>query len=234
MLSLVDSAAPDAADCVTHKLRLIWKNPDSRRYHEVGEFSALASGGYAFSYGPNAASLQGFHPLLQFPDLTRRYVSDALPAFFANRIMTEGRPSYEQHLGWLGLTRDAPPIEILARTGGPRATDTFHVVDSFEPNEGKCEGSFFVSGVRYQRFDLSSLATGQELALVEEPTNEHNPRAILLAADGSTLGWIPDWLVDEIHSFKECGYVVRVNVEQVNLDSPPHLAVRCRLRVEQG
>ena len=41
-------------------------------------------------------------------------------------------------------------MEILARTGGERATDTFHVVDAFEEVDGRCEGRFFISGIRHR------------------------------------------------------------------------------------
>lgn len=232
MQSLLDSTDPTAAALLIGKLRLIWKDPETRRYHEVGQFEALSDGRYVFGYLPDVAGIPGFHPLLQFPDVGRVYVSEVLPAFFANRVMSSNRPSYGDHLKWLGLEPGATPLEILARTGGPRATDTFHVVDSFELVDGRCEGSFFVSGTRYKGFDIGKLQHGEELSLEDDPSNPHNPQAILLAADGNHLGWIPDWLVEDLHRFQEPGYLVRVYVDQVNLDSPPHLAVRCRLVVE--
>lgn len=233
MRSILEGSLPSEAQLVTRKLRLIWKHPVTRRYHEVGQFEALSDGRYAFGYVPSAAEIEGFSPLLQFPNLEHVYLSDVVPAFFANRIMSKQRPSYDHYLGWLGLGPDATPMEILARTGAPRATDTFHLVDAFEPRDGRCEGSFFVSGVRYKGFELASLHSGQELQLVDEPDNEHNPRAVLLAADGSALGWIPDWLVEDVHRFRSTDKL-RIFVEQVNEDAPPHLSVLCRLIVESG
>ena len=233
MQSLLESSDPVAAALLTGKLRLIWKNADTRRYHEVGQFEALSDGRYVFGYLPDVSDIPGFHPLLQFPEVGRVYVSEVLPAFFANRVMSPSRPSYGDHLKWLGLEPGAAPIEILARTGGPRATDTFHVVHSFELDDGRCEGSFFVSGTRYKGSDLSKLRRGEEFDLEDDSSNAHNPRAILLAADGTHVGWIPEWLVYDVHRFQDLGYLVRAYVEQVNLDSPPHLAVRCRLVVER-
>lgn len=232
MSSLAEVSRSGVADLAAHKLRLIWKHPEGR-YHDVGRFEELRDGRFAFRYTQEVGSVPGFSPLLQFPDLDRVYVSEALPAFLANRVMSRQRPSYGEHLERLGLSLDATPFEILARTGGPRATDTFHVVDVFDPAARRHEGAFFVSGVRYKDFDLSSLQAGQQLKLIDEPDNEINPRAVLLAADGSELGWVPDWLVDDLHSFQMVGGVVSVAVEQVNEDAPPHLSVLCRLVMER-
>lgn len=234
MHSLLEETRPADAALVTHKLRLIWKDPETRRYHQVGQFEALSDGRYAFGYLPGASDLSGFDALLEFPDLRRIYMSDEMPSFLANRVMSDKRPSYAQHLGWLGLGKDATPVEILARTGGPRETDTFHVVDSFEPQGGFCRGRFFVSGIRHQAFSPQDLEVNQELQLRDEPDNVHNPRAILLTAEGDAIGWIPDWLVEDIHDFRRTSSQINIFVEQVNADAPPHLAVRCRLEVRQG
>ena len=232
MQSLLEPTSPEAAALVTDKLRLIWKDPASRRYHEVGRFEALSDGRFVFGYVPAAARLTDFQPLVQFPDLERVYVSVALPAFLANRVMSSSRASYNDHLGWLGLPAGATPMEILARTGGPRVTDTFHVVDSFEPRDGKCSGIFFASGVRHRGANISALMSGQKLELRDEPSNPVDPRAILLDADGQVVGWVPSWLVEDIHRFREDGSRLEVFVEKANPDAPPHLSLRCRLQVE--
>lgn len=214
----------------TRKLRLIWKDPVSSRYFQVGSFESLSDETYSFSYIPEAEDVDGFHSLVQFPDLRKTYISEVLPAFFANRVMSPKRPSYEQYLGWLGLGDDAPPIEILARTGGGRVTDTFHLVDSFDLSDGVCEGRFFVSGIRHQdqEISLDSLHIGQELSLQPDPDNFINPLAILLTARGEQVGWVPDWLVDDVHYLRE-KMAVTVHIEQINKDAPSRLAVLCRL-----
>ena len=73
-----------------------------------------------------------FVPLLEYPDPESAYVSNELPAFFANRVLSAARPNCARYLDWLGvdaLDDQDVPFEVLARTGGGRATDTFHVVD---------------------------------------------------------------------------------------------------------
>lgn len=231
MRSVLDASHPKDAALVTKKLHLVWKDPETRRYHRVGQFESLQDGRYAFAYLHGAQILHGFSPLVQYPDLSRVYLSAELPAFFANRVMSSKRPSYDSYLAWLGLDSEAPPVEILARTGGGRATDTFHLVDTFEAVNGRSEGVFFVSGIRYKDADWQNLIHGQHLDLVDDADNPVNAKAILLTSDGTELGWVPDWLVDDLQGFRSAGRHLSVAVEQVNTDAPPHLAVQCRLVV---
>ena len=208
---------------------MIWKAPD-RRYHQVGWFEDLGAAGYRFTYQSHVEQIPGFAPLVQFPDLDKEYRSSALPAFFANRVMSRRRESYGEYLHWLGLELEAPPVEILARSGGGRATDTFHLVDAFDIVAGKCEGRFFVSGIRHKHAEgvVASLPDRYRLTLRDDANNEVNPRAVVLDASGTEIGWIPDWLVDSVHDLRSQGPVT-VMVDQINPDAPPHLRLLCRL-----
>lgn len=214
-------------------MRLIWKNPTTRRYSQVGRFEYLNDGQYTFHYSGQLPD--DFSGLAEFPDITRAYVSHRLPAFFANRVMSRERRSYDDYLGWLGLDPDALPIEVLARTGGGRATDTFHVVSNFDLIGGKTEGRFFVSGVQHQPSGeavASQLVAGDQLEVKEEPNNVYNDRALLLAREGAVLGWVPDWLLPDIENLREvCDLQFRV--EKVNLGAPARLRVLVRFFARQ-
>lgn len=105
------------------RLRLIWKHPRTRGYHHVGNFDWMTDKSYAFSYVTDADQIEGFSPLIQFPDVHRAYVSDGLPAFFANRVMSRQRESYGRYLAWLGLGDEArrskywrAPVEVAPLT----------------------------------------------------------------------------------------------------------------------
>lgn len=209
-------------------LRLIWQNPSTRLFSEVGFLEELGTGTYTFRYAETLPS--EFIPLTEFPNTEQHYVSRQLPAFFANRVMSTHRQSYDDYLSWLGLDVTMP-MEILARTGGSRVTDTFHVVDSFHDG---C-GMFFASGLSYipdaERL-LQDLETGQELLLCDEPDNPINKMAIQLVREKSAqLGWVPDWLVHDIHDWREYGSQVQVFVSQVNSIAPNHLKLLCQLKV---
>ena len=117
MHSALAEAHSPVATTKDRRLRLIWKDPKTGRYSHVGWLEALADGRYCFRYTPEAVDIDGFTYVSQYPDPSQTYVSEVLPAFFANRIMNRRRPSYDQYVGWLGLDPDALPVEIMARTG---------------------------------------------------------------------------------------------------------------------
>lgn len=237
---MVALAAPDRSTISVRSGRrvwLIWQEPDSRRLIKVGQLDERPNGGFTFKYLPSARNEEGFVPLAQFPDVDQVYETTGLPAFFANRVMSPRRENYDDYVSWLGLDAPAEPVEVLVRTGGGRATDTFHVVDDLTIGDAETVTSmFFASGVRHVQGAMdrvSTLVTGQELRIRDEPRNPANERAMLLdAARDVPVGYIPDWLVDDVHALRDAGLAVRVLVERVNLDAPNHLKLLCRLEAE--
>lgn len=220
---------------VRQRLFLIWQNPDSRQFVRVGVLSELVDGRYAFEY-TSGANADGFHPLVQFPDVNKTYVSDALPAFFVNRLMSKRRPSYPTYLDAIGIDAVGleTPMELLARTGGPRATDTFHLVDDFAADDNGCLVSrFLASGVRHidgSADALSRVRPGDHLQLRADTTNPVNKRAQLVCADtGDALGYVPDWLLDDLEGLLQRAHSHRVVAERVTPDADPHLRLLCRI-----
>lgn len=219
-------------------LILVWQDPETRKFVRVARFSQLSDRRYSFEYEPGVERLERFFPLAEFPVVKRIYVSDVLPAFFENRIMSHDRPSYDRYLGWLGLERGLDtPMEVLARTGGTRATDTFHLVDA--PVVGdRMSSRFFVSGVRHIAGAVERLADvkiGDELQLRPEPQNPVDDRALLIDVESDVpVGWVPSWLLDEVHRFMGEGHDVRIQVERLNLDAPDHLKLLARIDAPAG
>lgn len=193
-------------------------------------------GEYVFRYRPPLPG--SFRPFPAFPDLSEQYRSRRLFPFFENRIMSPLRPDYEDYLSALGLSRDeATPFEMLARTGGGRATDTVQVVpEPVAEDGGSTEQLFLASGVRYHDTAdglVMRLRPGDELVLRDEPDNEYDDRAILLDAEHNRpVGWIPSYMLDEVHKAQQGGTSVRVFVERANgPDVPSHLRLLCRMRM---
>lgn len=223
------------AASVAGRVLLIWQNPTTRWFSRVGALERLTDGRYAFRYLP-AAEDPAFYPLAEFPKLDAIYVSTDLPAFFGNRVMSRQRESYEEFRRWIGLDSLGAdtPFEVLVRTGGPRATDTFHVVDDlFLDSEGSVVSRFLASGVRHipgATDRLARLEVGTELALRDDPENPVNDRAILMDVVADLpVGFIPDWLVDDVHELRERSSSIRIFAERINPDAPPHLRLLCRL-----
>lgn len=220
-------------------LRVIWQNPETREFFQVASLR-LPPGGegeYVFEY---RQPLPGsFVPFAAFPEVGREYRSERLFAFFQNRIMSPRRADYEEYLTALDLTREeVTPYEMLARTGGGRATDTVQVVpDPVRGEDGRIEQLFLASGVRYHpEADalLARLRPGDELGLRDEPSNDFDARAILIdAAQNRPVGWVPSYMLDEVHKARQGGASVRAFVERANGPQvPSHLRLLCRLRID--
>lgn len=217
-------------------LILVWQNPVSHRFVKVGQLDALPGSRFAFQYLPSAWTDPEFNALLEYPDPNAAYVSDEVPAFFANRILSPDRPHYDRYLGWLGiegLRADEVPFEVLARTGGSRATDTFHVVDLPVDSGDSFRSRFFISGIRHRENAdaiVSALREGADLHLRLEENNEVNPKAVLIdTADGRMVGYVPDWLCADVHHRIKDGWTFAAVAERVNPDAPARLRVLCRI-----
>ena len=79
---------------------------------------------------------------------------------------------------------------------------------------------------------IDRLAAGTRLRLLPEPANPTNPRALQLAAGRTVIGWVPDYLVDEIHAYLGRNRSLSFVVERANgPEAPWHLRVLCRLTV---
>lgn len=240
---VTDLAAPPAA---VHQRRftVVWQGPD-RRFVPIAELEVgrVDDGGFVtcFRYLPSASTAPGFAPLLAFPDLDEVYRSEGgLPPFLTNRVMSPRRPDFGHHLASLGLSlEEADPLEILARSGGSRATDTLQLVPSLERDGDVLWRHVVVSGVRHRpgvEEILASLDEGDELLLRPEPDNPRNADAMLLeTSDGRAVGWYPDHLLPELHAHQERGGDAKVTVVVINgPDVPWHLRLLCRLELRDG
>lgn len=222
-------------------LVLIWQNPVSRRFVKVAQVDALDDGHVAFQYLDSAWQDEDFVPLLEFPRPEAAYVSNELPAFFANRVLSSGRPDYDRYLTWLGIdgfSDEDLPFEVLARTGGGRVTDTFHVVDLPLDQEDSFASRFFVSGIRHTRnadVIIQDLSDGADLVLKLDEDNPANAHAVLVCtADGRSIGYVPDWLCTDVYRRVTDGWLVTAQAERVNRDAPFHVRVLCRIVAERG
>lgn len=213
-------------------LLVCWQHPRSRAYSAVAELTATGNV-FEFSYLARARHVEGFRPLLAFPDLCRRYVSESLFPLFAQRLMDQDRPDRPAWLGALDLPIAAEPMEILARSGGHRSGDTLELLPhpAVRP-DGATVCRFLVHGISHvdgAADRIPALLPGQRLSLERDVTNAHNPRALLVTAESRTaLGWVPDPLVDYVATVLESGpsslRVVRTN--------PPEWGPHLRLMVE--
>jgi hypothetical protein len=232
-----DSHIPDASTHVLRRLAVAWQHPVTRAIEPVGLLECDEEG-YRFHYIRNALGVDGFRPLLGFPDLHSTYESPRLFPLFAERVMDARRRDYGSYLTQLHLPEDAEPFELLGRSGGHRKGDTIQLYpEPLVAPDGSTRSIFLVNGVRHvlaedptaeQRF--ATLQPEEQLVLIDEPDNDWNKRAILVSArDGQRLGWVPDLLLDYLHTVRDQGEPSLV-VEHVNgPEAPPHLRLLVRL-----
>lgn len=241
---LEDVRVPGASLPTARRLAVAWQHPDSRAIQPVGvlEFDGAR---FRFFYVGNVRSVEGFRPLLGFPDLRRTYESRLMFPLFAQRVMDARRPDYERYLTRLRLTEGAAPFEILGRSAGHRKGDTIQLFpEPFVGPDGSTASVFLVNGIRHILNDdptaeerFNRLRDGDPLVLLDQPENSWNHRAILVSErDRQPLGWVPDLLLDYVHTVKSEGEPSLV-VERINgPEVPPHLRLLVRLdgRVPPG
>ena len=220
------------------EFQVIWQDKVTRSLVRVG-WLVFTGHEFEFSYTDDIKSDAGFRPFPAFPRLDEVYRSEELFPYFAVRLTSTADPQYEAVLDALGLTHeDATPAELLARS--PESPhDTIQVVpEPTEMPDGTLVRVFLVSGTRHadERDPdavsqlIAKLPVDDPLELVPEPQNVQNSKALRLVTDGKRVGWVPDYLLDEIHGYIVSGRPVSVTVVRANgPDTPPHLRLLCRL-----
>lgn len=234
----IDLPALHEAATPERVFRVVWQNQQTRKLLQVGWLTAHE--GYTFAYTVDAELDADFEPFPPFPDFRREYRSADLFAFFADRIATASRGDVRQLAVTLGVPADqSTPIELLARSWGRSTHDTLQVVPVPNKRPDGVEVMYFLaSGVRHvnehepERIDavIADLSRDVELTWSLEPDNPVNDRAIRLEHQGRHVGWMPDYLLDDIHKAEPL--TPRVYVEHTNgPDVPWHLRLLCRLEL---
>ena len=219
------------------EFRVVWQNLETRRFLHVGwlRFTGLA---FTFYYTAEAHLDTDFEPFPAFPDLHGRYESFVLFPFFADRVAST---AVDRALpAALGLgDGEATPLELLARSWGRSKHDTIQIVpEPTHSGDGSSTRFFLASGVSHVNESepsivsarIAGLKRGDPLTLSDEPSNPVNPNAIILGSSGFPVGWVPDYLVEEIHKLRDSGDDFDIAVEHANgPDIPWHLRLLCRL-----
>ena len=223
------------------EFRVIWQDQQTRSLVHVGwlEFTGAE---FRFSYLEEARFDPRFRPFPAFPLFEEVYRSDDLFPYFAVRLTSAADPEYDAVLDALGLARqDATPAELLARSPSESPHDTIQVVpEPTEMPDGTLVREFLVSGTRHANEQdpasvsqlIETLPMGAPLEVVPEPDNPHNAEALHLAAEGKRVGWVPDYLLSEIHGYIDSNRAVSVTVIRANGPTTPwHLRLLCRFTV---
>jgi hypothetical protein len=149
--------------------------------------------------------------------------------------MSAKRPDRPRYLAGLDLASDADAWEILTASGGHREGDPIELISlpTWDPTTHATTAHFLAHGVRHSSDEahayISTLTPGKALSFEPEPTNTTNPRAIRITTFGGLLlGYVPDPLLDYVHSTIDS--TTEVTVVRANpADTHPHLRLLLRL-----
>lgn len=227
----------------SRRLFVAWQDPDNRAITPVACVQLVSddnSDVYEFRYLRRVIGLPRFRPFVGSPDLRGVYRSSELFPFFENRLMPRRREDYGDYLASLALSIDADPFEILARSGGRRATDTIEVFPEpvVDPASRTATCRFLARGIRHlpgAQSAIDDLRVGERLGVLQDPQNEHDLLALLLRSDDYRLvGYVPAFLTSVVHRAAEArGWTdVTVIAEHIgNRGGPVHLRLLCQLAV---
>jgi hypothetical protein len=215
-------------------LYIAWQDPQTRYWYTVGRLSR-ENGMYRFTYTQGALRSQRFKYLGRMHNLRQIYWSHELFPLFSNRILDSSRPEYPEYLQWLALDskNQNDPLQLLARSGGKRATDELCVYPHPEINErGEIELFFLSHGLRYLNSSalqrINQLKSGDHLMLRRENENAHDRYALLLETDEPvTVGYCPRYLSRDLCRVMETSDV-KLTVERVNQNAPIQFRLLCR------
>lgn len=211
---------------------IAWQDPQTRRWHTVGRLDRHGDG-YRFGYTGGALASPHFDYLGRMMDKTQLYYSEDLFPLFANRLLSEKRPDYPAYLSWLGVDPKPDEFEVLARSGGRRATDQLCVYPEIEPDaQGWMTLHFFAHGLRYlsptEQKAILDLQPGDSLRLTPEDHNTHDRYALRLESGHSVrVGYCPRYLNEGLHQVKQYA-PVHLEVEKVNPDAPLQFQLLCK------
>lgn len=216
-------------------LFVAWQDPQSRLICPVGRLERRADG-YVFEYVAGAldARARGFLGFFEFPALAARYESESLFPLFRNRLMPTARPDYGEYMAGLGLDpATADPMGVLARSGGTRATDRVELFAPpvFNVERRLWESHFLLRGVRHRSSSAQArvlqLRPQEPLLPMPDQDNSYNPRAVMLrTVDGHDVGYLPDYMVEDVARLVELPRQIEVFVARLN---PPPVPVHHRV-----
>ena len=225
---------------MTRTLFIAWQDPALRNWIPVARLT-YDDGKYAFAYTRGAQVAQassGFRPFGHMKDLNTVYRSKQLFPLFANRVLNESRPEYPDFLRWLGLPLESTnDLEVLARSGGLRATDTLEVFPCPEPVGGQYIVHFFSRGLRHllpeNQARIQNLRTDEPLFLMKDVQNKFDPTAILIRTGDpvANVGYAPQYFSQEFTKLLDIvgPADVKAVTERVNPDAPTQFRLLCKL-----
>lgn len=185
---------PDAVPAID-RLLVIWRDPTQDARHLIGILTR-AHGEIRFWYEQDlsAARSKGFRLLPEFTEHrveASPYVERYLFALFAERIPSRSRPDARTMLAGWGVERVDDQFEVLARSGGIRATDRIELAEYRSDDDELATPLEFRVANRRHLEDAAPLSIGDEVTLIREPSNDYDSRTTVIDRAGHRAGYVP-------------------------------------------
>lgn len=159
------------------------RTPDRIRFwYDARAVDSLAEGFVA---------LPGLDGLREHCDDAHAFDARYLFATFAERIPSKARTDAAAMLKAWGVERDDDQFEILAKSGGARATDRIELAEYRADDDELAQPlEFRIAGGKHS--EPAMLHAGEAVELRREPTNERDASAtIVIARTGQRAGYVP-------------------------------------------
>lgn len=217
-----------------HKsLWFVWQNEETRLNYHIGTLS-FYDNKYEFRYTWESKGKQKVKEALEngymlhpaFPDLEKIYTSTELFPAFDRRLPSEIRPDFTQILEELKLDRNASKMELLERTRGKTANDTYSFEQPLKVEDNKLMTTFYINGMRHQK-DLPHnwadiLRTTNRVYLKLEPENPVDKNAIAIYGGlGSKLGYVPRFYATGLAAILSRNIQTTVKINYINEHATP-------------
>lgn len=222
---------------MTSALFITWQDSETRNWYPVGRLT-MENGNYVFVYTKGALKSPRFIPFGSMNQFGVKYVSHILFPLFANRLLTKSRPEYDNYLLWMGFReQDVSPLDLLARTGGERVTDSLQIYPCpMKTAHGKYETRFFCHGIRHLRGsvsqEISHLEPEQQLLPMFDNLNPFDQQAVAIRTTDPAMmiGYCPRYLARDVRDLASLAKeTFDLRVERVNQDAPIQFRLLCRL-----
>ena len=179
------------------RLLVIWGEPSAGNRQVIGHL-AREGGELRFWYERDLsdAKKRGFRLLPEFPEHRLEdtpYVERYLFPLFAERIPALTRRDATATMQAWGVVRPDDQFEVLAKSGGIRATDRLELAEYRADDDELADPlEFRIAGRRYiAPEELAPLELGCSVSLRPEPTNPKDPQAVIVDRFGKRAGYVP-------------------------------------------
>lgn len=177
------------------RLVVIWGDPQQGNRHLIGKLTR-SEGMFRFWYEDDltSARTRGFQMLPEFPEhrgAGRPYVERYLFPLFGERIPAPSRPDAKQMMRAWGVDHPDDQFEVLAKSGGIRATDRLELAEYRAADDDLVRPLEFRIASRRFLTEPAPLAIGDAVSLRREPDNDADPQAVIVDRNERRAGYVP-------------------------------------------